>query len=82
MKGIKTVVELNEQELIRYVSPLYLGNTETMNSKKADLDKLEEETYIKIITGELSVDGFDSFVEEWMEIGGAKIAEELAEKVR
>lgn len=82
MEGSRAAVTLNELGLMNYVSPLYLGSTETMNDKQADLNKLEEETYIKIITGELPVDYFDTFVKEWNERGGAAIAEELAEKLQ
>lgn len=81
-QGIATMNNLDEQGLIEWSVPLRLGTTETMNSKQADLDKIQEETIVKIITGEIPVEEFDSFVEEWNARGGAQIAEELAEKLK
>ena len=75
----KVRVELRENDLIDFVSPIYGITTDTMASKLADLNKLEEETYVKIITGEEPVDYFDTFVEEYNSRGGAAICEELAE---
>ena len=75
----KVRVELRENDLIDFVSPIYGITTDTMASKLADLNKLEEETYVKIITGEEPVDYFDTCVEEYNSRGGAAICEELAE---
>lgn len=50
--------------------------TDTMINKQAILDELELETYINIILGR-PVDDFDRFVEEWKELGGAQITEEV-----
>ncbi|HZG87936.1 extracellular solute-binding protein [Paenibacillus sp.] len=51
--------------------------TATMATKKATLDKLELETFTKIIYGESSVDEFDKFVENWNKLGGQQITEEV-----
>lgn len=51
--------------------------TATMSEKKAYLDKLELETFTKIITGEYGIDKFDSFVQEWNDNGGKAITEEV-----
>lgn len=79
MNGVSVLTSLQEQGLLEYVTPLQVPSTATMSSKQADLDKLEEETYVNIITGEASVDEFENFVEEWNVRGGAQIAEEIAE---
>lgn len=56
----------------------YAGpNTPTMTEKMAYLDKLEEETFVKIIMGTEPVDSFDEFVENWMVNGGQEITEEV-----
>lgn len=47
-----------------------------MLSKKPILDKLESETFTKIIMGD-SIDKFDSFVEEWKKAGGDEITKEV-----
>lgn len=80
MEGQRVVETLEAKGLVEYVSPIYGIVTETMTSKLADLNKLEEETYVKIITGEEPVDYFDTFVEEYNARGGAAICEELAGK--
>jgi putative aldouronate transport system substrate-binding protein len=41
------------------------------------LKKLEEETFLQIITGAKSVDDFDAFVEEWNNAGGAALLEKM-----
>lgn len=47
--------------------------SETMQSKGALLNKLESETYLKIIYGEKPVDYFDEFVQEWKASGGDQV---------
>jgi len=41
------------------------------------LKKLEEETFLQIITGARSVDDFDAFVQEWTNSGGAALLEKM-----
>jgi len=41
------------------------------------LKKLEEETFLQIITGAKSLDDFDAFVEEWNNSGGAALLEKM-----
>jgi putative aldouronate transport system substrate-binding protein len=41
------------------------------------LKKLEEETFLQIITGAKSVDDFDAFVEEWNNSGGVALLEKM-----
>ena len=48
-----------------------------MTTRWANLEKLETETMIKIITGEEPVDAFDEFVETWKKMGGEQITEEV-----
>lgn len=51
--------------------------TDAMDSKKATLDKLELETFTKIIYGASSIDDFDKFVSDWKKLGGDAITEEV-----
>ena len=51
--------------------------TETMKTKNAYLDKIELETFTKIIKGELPVDAFDKYADDWHSNGGDKITEEV-----
>lgn len=43
----------------------------------ATLDKLELETFTRIITGDAGIEEFDAFVEQWNALGGEKITEEI-----
>ena len=43
----------------------YSGQTETMQAKWANLKKMEEETFAKIIMGKADISEFDTFVENW-----------------
>jgi len=60
------------------VSNQYMGPpTDTMTTKKDYLDKLEYETFTKIIYGSLGLDEFDRFVEKWKSGGGDQITAEV-----
>lgn len=62
---------------IKEVNPIFFGNTQSMSLKWPTLDKMEQEMYLKIITGEERVDYFDKFVESWKQTGGDQITEEV-----
>ncbi|GGG00430.1 extracellular solute-binding protein [Paenibacillus abyssi] len=64
-----------------YVIPSqYVGApTPAMVEHLSTLDKLRAETFTKIIVGELPVDAFDDFVEEYNSKGGEAIAAEVQE---
>ncbi len=64
---------------INKVEPIFYGKTDTMIKKGANLDKLENETFLKIITGAAPIDDFDKFVSTWKNIGGDEITKEVAE---
>ncbi len=59
------------------IEPAYYYTTESAADYKADLDKLEDEMYLKIITGEEDIDYFDEFVETWNLLGGDVLTEEV-----
>jgi len=48
-----------------------------MESNWANLKKMEDETFAKIIMGQASIDSFDDFVTNWKKQGGDKILEEI-----
>lgn len=63
----------------------YYGITKTMELKWANLTKLENEAFIRIIVGDKPVDYFDTFVSEWKKQGGDEITQEVrkeAERLR
>lgn len=62
---------------IKEVNPVFFGNTASMSLKWPTLEKMELEMYLKIITGEETVDYFDTFVDNWKKTGGDQITEEV-----
>ena len=53
--------------------------TETMTYMMSTLDDLRDEAFVKIILGEEPVDAYDTFVENWMAMGGEQITAEVNE---
>jgi putative aldouronate transport system substrate-binding protein len=84
MKGIGLIEKLTNEDTFNWTTPVYYGTTATMEKKGANLLKLEEEDFIKIVTGTESLDYFDKFVSNWKKQGGdeiiAEIKAELAEQ--
>ena len=80
MKGVALIDRLTKDKRFDWVEPVFWGTTDTMKIKGESLDKLEEETFIQIVTGFLPLDEFDSFVERWKELGGRQITEEINNK--
>ena len=66
-----------EAENMNQVFDASYTQTESMDSKWATLEKLEDETFLKILNGEASVDTFDEYVEQWNVLGGTDILAEL-----
>jgi putative aldouronate transport system substrate-binding protein len=75
----------SSQKIIQYYSDnelITLDNfvyppTDTMATKGATLNKLELETFVKIIYGQESIDEFDKFVKNWNKLGGDQMTEEV-----
>lgn len=63
------------------VESLYFGETETMVTDWWSLENLESDTYLKIVTGESSLDEFDRFVESWYQNGGETITKEVRAEI-
>ncbi|AJY73543.1 extracellular solute-binding protein [Paenibacillus beijingensis] len=77
MVGGRNLLDRNINK-IRSVSYL---RTRTVESKWANLKKLESEAFIKIILGSAPIDSFDTFVRAWKTQGGDQIAKEMAESL-
>lgn len=77
MVGAKLMYETK----VTGVDPVYFGQTKSMKLKWANLCKLEDETFIKIVTGEEPVDYFDTFVKTWKSTGGDIIVSEVEEEI-
>ena len=63
------------------VESLYFGETETMVTDWWSHEKLESDTYLKIVNGESSLDEFDRFVENWYQNGGETITKEVRAEI-
>lgn len=53
------------------------GLTDTMQTKWANLKKLEDATILKIVLGQAPVSSFDDFVKQWKSQGGDQITAEV-----
>ena len=75
----KNILILNDKYIPVYNA--YSGQTETMQAKWANLKKMEEETFAKIIMGKTDISEFDTFVENWKNQGGDQILKEINEEL-
>ena len=73
---------LSESDNIEKVYSLYYGQTKTMQSKWANLQKMENETFAKILMGQAPIDSFDTFVSDWKAQGGDQILKEISEAAK
>lgn len=80
-KGVDLLKYLTDNDLYQWGSPVYPENTETMNARWGNLQTLEDETFIKIVTGAVDLESeFDAFVSSWNDQGGQTILSEIAEQ--
>lgn len=77
--GAYPIAKADDEGILNRVYAATYSKSESMDKKWATLEKLEDETFLQIIAGEKPVDDFDSFVEQWLSLGGAQITEELSE---
>ncbi|MBP3965744.1 extracellular solute-binding protein [Paenibacillus lignilyticus] len=73
--------KLMNADNVVFSNNLYFGKTKSMQTKWSILEKLENETFLKIIMGEQPLDSFDKFVEQWNTLGGKRISEEVKEEI-
>lgn len=67
---------------IEEVHPVFFGQTPTMKQKWANLNKMEDATFLKIVTNQESVDKFDDFVKSWHKLGGDEITKEVKQEIK
>ena len=51
--------------------------TDGMAEKNATLEKLQLETFTKIITGNADINEYDTYVQNWLDLGGKQITDEV-----
>jgi putative aldouronate transport system substrate-binding protein len=66
-------VQNNQLKLNGYIK----ADTETMTEKGATLDKMREEVFTKIIMGVEPIEAFDTFVDNWLNMGGSAVTAEV-----
>lgn len=60
------------------ITNMYFGApTDGMAEKNATLDKLQLETFTKIITGNADISEYDTYVQNWLDLGGKQITDEV-----
>lgn len=63
-----------------FVMDEYFGPpTPTMVERRSSLDKMRDETFMKIILGSAPLSDFDKYVEDWRKLGGDDITAEVNE---
>lgn len=77
--GVYRVMEkwvANDQLMVE----TYVGApTPSMVERLSTLEQMEREVFVKIIMGAESIDAFDKFVSDWMQLGGEDILREVNE---
>ncbi|THF76672.1 extracellular solute-binding protein [Cohnella fermenti] len=76
-KGSYSVIDYYDKNKLGVYSKFQGAATTTMAEKGASLDKLEAETFTKIIMGESPIGDFDKYVEDWKKLGGDDITKEV-----
>ncbi|WP_129728820.1 ABC transporter substrate-binding protein [Ectobacillus funiculus] len=74
--------KLMAETKINEVNPVFFGQTKSMKLKWANLTKLEDEAFMKIVTGQKDLNYFDTFVDTWNKTGGSDITKEVAEAIK
>lgn len=80
--GVNDVlVKVRNEGLLTEIDSQFFGNTKTLEEKGADMDKLREETFMKMITGAKPLSDFDNFVKQWHKQGGTQVTQEVQKAV-
>ena len=75
------MVKVRNEGIFSETESPYFGTTKTLEEKGADLDKLREETFMKMVTGAKPISDFDSFVKQWYKQGGTAVTKEVQKEV-
>lgn len=79
VEGVYNVLEEYQRNDQLMVESFVGAPTPTMVERRATLEKLEREVFIKIIMGAAPIDEFDKFVEDWNKLGGEQMTVEANE---
>lgn len=81
INGVGLIDKLTQEEKFVWMTPAFSGTTPSMKQTWANLTKLEQESFIKIVTGSEPLDYFDTFVSNWKKQGGDQIIQEIEEEI-
>lgn len=73
-------VQKNADQLNQVYAATY-ADSPSMESLWGTLKTQEDEFFLQVLTGDVSVDEFDSFVEQWKALGGDTITQEINDMV-
>lgn len=79
VNGVYNVLKKYQADNALMVEKFVGAPTPTMVERKATLDKMEKEEFVKIIMGAAPIDEFDKFVSDWNKLGGEAITKEVNE---
>lgn len=78
--GQQLLISYQEDSNAELVYDKFLGAPgEVMTAKKSTLDDMLKQTFVKIITGQVALDSFDTVVKEWKNAGGQDMTDEVNE---
>lgn len=81
MKGLELGELTINSNVLNWENPAFFGSTPDIEQYFGNLSSLEEEEFIKIITGVEPIDHFDTFVENWHNQRGTEILAEIEEAI-
>lgn len=76
---IEAAAIINRSNDIRIEDKFTGPPTETMKAEFANLEQIELQVFADIIMGNMPLDAFDDFVEEWLSSGGEQMTKEVNE---
>lgn len=80
--GVNDVlVKVRNEGVLTEIDSPFFGKTKTLEEKGADMDKLREETFMKMVTGAKPLSDFDNFVKQWNKQGGTEVTKEVQKEV-
>lgn len=72
-----TACSLISQDNVEEVKSYFFSGTPTMDTGWWQLKEIENNAYLRIVTGQADISYFDTFVEEWEKKGGLTITREV-----
>lgn len=78
--GQQLLISYQNDSNVEFVYDQFLGAPgDVMTAKKTTLDDMLNQTFIKIISGQVELDSFDTVVAEWKNAGGQDLTDEVNE---